>query len=70
LENRDRPGIVGQVGTLLGEHQINIAAMSLGRDQIGGEALTILNLDSRPTDSLLQALREDPDIVSAKVIEL
>jgi hypothetical protein len=44
--------------------------MSLGRDQIGGEALTILNLDSRPTDSLLQALREDPDIVSAKVIEL
>jgi D-3-phosphoglycerate dehydrogenase len=70
LENRDRPGIVGHVGTLLGQHQINIAGMSLGRNQAGGEALTILNLDSRPGEALLKALHGDPDVVSAQVIEL
>ncbi len=48
LENRDRPGIVGHVGTLLGKHKVNIAGMSLSRDEAGGEALTVLNLDSVP----------------------
>ncbi len=70
LENRDRPGIVGNVGSLLGKHQINIASMSLSRDTAGGAALTILNLDSRPTADLLSQLNADPDILSAHVIEL
>src|SRR5690606_27579285 len=35
LENRDRPGIVGQIGTLMGQHQVNIASMSLGRNKAG-----------------------------------
>src|SRR4029453_16495980 len=40
LENRDRPGIVGFVGTMFGKHNINIAGMSLSRNEFGGEALT------------------------------
>jgi predicted amino acid-binding ACT domain protein len=51
LENRDRPGIVGHVGTMMGKHQVNIAGMSLSRDQAGGQALTILNLDSVPEET-------------------
>ena len=39
LENRDRPGIVGRIGTLLGDHGVNIATMSLSRNQAGGTAL-------------------------------
>lgn len=70
LENRDRPGIVGHVGTLLGEHEVNIASMSLSRDQQGGAAMTLLNLDTRPGEPLLKRLRDDPDIVSARVIEV
>ena len=70
LENKDRPGAVGHVGTILGKHQVNIASMSLGRDVQGGAALTLLNLDSRPSDDLLAALAADGDIVSARVIEL
>src|SRR5437016_8470402 len=44
LENTDRPGMVGRIGTLLGDHGVNIATMSLSRNQAGGTALTVLNL--------------------------
>ncbi len=70
LENKDRPGMVGHIGSLMGRHKVNIATMSLGRDQAGGTALTILNLDSAPADNVMAELREDPDIVSARVLTL
>ena len=70
LENTDRPGIVGRVGTLLGEHDVNIATMSLSRNQAGGTALTVLNLDTTPGEELLRAIRASGDIHSAQVIQL
>jgi D-3-phosphoglycerate dehydrogenase len=70
LENRDRPGIVGYVGTLLGKHQVNIASMSLSRDSAGGQALTVLNLDSVPGEALIKDLLAEGDIVTAQVVQL
>jgi D-3-phosphoglycerate dehydrogenase len=70
LENTDRPGMVGRIGTLLGDHGVNIATMSLSRNQEGGTALTVLNLDTAPTDDVLSAIRASGDIHSAQVIEL
>lgn len=70
LENNDRPGIVGHIGTILGEHSVNIANMSLSRNQAGGEALTLINLDSPPEEALLKKILNDPDIRSAKLIQL
>jgi len=70
LENKDRPGIVGHIGTLLGKHQVNIASMSLGRDQAGGTALTVLNLDSAPDENVMKDLLGDKDIVSARILKL
>jgi len=70
LENTDRPGIVGRVGTLLGEHNVNIATMSLSRNQAGGTALTVLNLDNAPSEKLLQIIRASEDIQSAQVVQL
>ena len=70
LENKDRPGIVGHIGTLLGKHRVNIASMSLGRDQAGGMALTVLNLDSAPDEQVMEELLSDPDIVSARTLRL
>ncbi len=67
LENTDRPGIVGRIGTLLGEHDVNIATMSLSRNQAGGTALTILNLDNAPSEQLLQEIRASGDIHSAQL---
>src|SRR4029077_20289126 len=57
LANTDRPGIVGRIGTLLGNHGVNIATMSLSRNQAGGTALTVLNLDTAPTEELLGEIR-------------
>jgi D-3-phosphoglycerate dehydrogenase / 2-oxoglutarate reductase len=70
LENTDRPGMVGRIGTLLGKHGVNIANMSLSRNQAGGTALTILNLDTAPDEPLLAEIRASEDIHSAQVIEL
>ena len=70
LENTDRPGIVGRIGSLLGEHGVNIATMSLSRNEAGGTALTVLNLDSAPDDELTATIRASEDIRSAQVIQL
>jgi D-3-phosphoglycerate dehydrogenase / 2-oxoglutarate reductase len=70
LENTDRPGMVGRIGNLLGDHGVNIATMSLSRNQAGGTALTVLNLDTAPDEALLEQIRASEDIHSAQVIEL
>jgi len=70
MNNKDRPGIVGYIGTLMGKHHVNIAGMSLNRDALGGKALTVLNLDSVPPSELLAELEKDPDISNVKVVKL
>jgi D-3-phosphoglycerate dehydrogenase / 2-oxoglutarate reductase len=70
LENKDRPGIVGYLGTLLGRHHVNIASMSLTRDTAGGHALTVLNLDSVPPAEVLEELQKDPDMRNVNVVKL
>ena len=56
VENQDRPGMLGQIGTLLAKHQINIANMSLGRAEEGSNALSIYNLDSRPNEAAVKEI--------------
>jgi D-3-phosphoglycerate dehydrogenase len=70
LNNTDKPGIVGHLGTLLAKHKVNIASMSLTREAAGGLALSVLNLDSVPPQSLLNELQKDHDISNVKVIRL
>lgn len=70
MNNKDRPGIVGYIGTLMGKHNVNIASMSLSRDTAGGRALTVLNLDSVPPQALLDEVQKDPDISNVKVVAL
>jgi D-3-phosphoglycerate dehydrogenase len=70
LHNRDVPGVVGQVGTLLGERGINIAGIELGRERIGGMALSLIHVDDAVGTDVLDALRQLPQIVSAQVLRL
>ena len=70
LVNKDRPGIVGYLGTLLSRHNVNIASMSLSRDTVGGKALTVLNLDSVPPAEVMDEIQRDPDISNVKVVKL
>src|SRR2546430_5404428 len=70
LNNKDRPGIVGHLGTLMARHNVNIASMSLNRDSAGGQALTVLNLDSVPPPAVLADIQNDPDISNVRVVKL
>jgi D-3-phosphoglycerate dehydrogenase len=70
LHNRDVPGVVGAVGTLLGEAKINIARLELGRERIGGMAISLIHVDDSIPDAVLERLRTLPNIVSAQLIKL
>lgn len=68
--NKDRPGIVGFIGTLLSKYNINIASMDLCRDIAGGKALTVLSLDTAPPPSVIEEIKKDPDISGVKVVKM
>jgi D-3-phosphoglycerate dehydrogenase len=70
--HKDVPGIIGGVGTVFGQHNVNIAQMAVGRagEAPGGEAVGILNLDAEPPAAALEAVRKLPAITSATVIHL
>jgi D-3-phosphoglycerate dehydrogenase len=70
LNNRDMPGVVGNVGMLLGEAKINIAGLQLGREKVGGMALSLVHVDERIPAPVLDKLRQLPNIVSADLLEL
>lgn len=70
LFNEDRPGIIGFIGQVLGEAEINIASMNLTRQSIDGQAVSLINIDSCIPDKTLEKLRAHPHIVAATQIVL
>ncbi len=66
--NDDQPGVVGTVGTLLGETGVNISRMQLALN--GGQAAMLVNIDSSPPPAVLQKLRELENVISADLLEL
>jgi len=70
LNNRDVPGVIGAVGTLLGQAGINIAGLELGRDRIGGMALSLVEVDGPVPGVVLENLKTIPAITSATLIKL
>ena len=70
MKNWDVPGIIGNVGSLMGKHNINIAAMVFGRKTPGGEAVSILNIDSPVSAELVEKLKKVENILEVKLIKL
>jgi len=70
LQNKDVPGVVGAVGTILGNNGMNIAGMELGRSQKGGNAISFTHVDEAVTKQALDELRALPQIVSATLVKL
>jgi len=69
-ENRDRPGMIGAVGTLLGSFDVNISFMNVGRQEKRGIALMVLTMDEPLTPEQLKKVREIPNIYSTKLARL
>ena len=72
FRHTDEPGLIGFVGTLFGEHGVNIAAMTVGRAGLtpGGPAIGVLNLDSTPSDEAIAAVRAHPKVEQVTVVRL
>ncbi|MFV2044111.1 MAG: ACT domain-containing protein [Anaerolineales bacterium] len=68
--SRDVPGVIGEVGTLLSAHNVNIAEWRLGRDRPGGAALSFVNLDQPVTSTQLEELKQLPQVTEAKLVRL
>jgi D-3-phosphoglycerate dehydrogenase / 2-oxoglutarate reductase len=66
----DRPGIVGRIGTLLGNHGINIAGMQVGRHKPRGEAIMVLNVDEPIPEYTMQEIKIMDDVHDAYVVSL
>jgi len=64
IRNTDRPGVIGQVGTLLAEHNINISQFELSRNMPGGQALSMIRVDSPVGREVLDKLRAVPNVLS------
>ncbi len=69
LKNVDKPGMVGVIGTILGENGCNIANMTLSRDDDGGNALSIFELDAIPSAEAVAALKNHKCVQDVKVVD-
>jgi D-3-phosphoglycerate dehydrogenase len=70
MTHHDRPGLIGYIGTVFGQFQVNIGQMTVGRQTAGGEAIAVLNLDSPPPEAALEAIQQNADIQSVRVVQL
>lgn len=70
LHNADRPGVIGFLGQVLGDAGINIAMMNLSRRKIKGKAISLVNVDSRIPEEVLDRLRANEHILSAVQVML
>jgi len=82
IRNHDVPGVIGRIGTILGEHQVNIANFALGRAGAGssraqrvpqGQALAVVQIDvpsAAAANAAIEALRKVEAIASVRLIEL
>jgi D-3-phosphoglycerate dehydrogenase len=73
IANDDQPGVIGEVGTILGRHRVNIANFALGRSNAG--AIGVVNVDEEPgarhvLDKAVEELRKVPAIREAFVVRL
>jgi len=70
LENLDQPGMVGEIGTILGQDKVNIADMSLSRLTPGGTAYMVVRVDTEPSEAARKIIKNHPAIKQAKFVQL
>jgi D-3-phosphoglycerate dehydrogenase len=66
------PGLIGFIGTVFGKHKVNIAHMALGRErnEPGGDAVAVLNLDNEPSAVALEEVRRHAEVTGVELVKL
>ncbi|MEW6569563.1 MAG: phosphoglycerate dehydrogenase [Nitrospirota bacterium] len=70
MYNNDRPGVIGNIGALLGKNNINIARMHFGRETPGGTAISVVSIDAPASPELIDEIKRLPNIISVKRISI
>ncbi|MCH2200659.1 MAG: phosphoglycerate dehydrogenase [Fuerstiella sp.] len=70
--HHDMPGLIGFIGTTLGQHNVNIANMTLGRqnNDAGGDSVAVLNLDSEPSQEALDEILQHAEVTGVEIVRL
>jgi D-3-phosphoglycerate dehydrogenase len=66
VTNLDKPGFIGRLGTVLGDHGVNIATFNLGRSRAGADAIALIEVDEAISDDVLDKVGKLQDVVQAK----
>jgi D-3-phosphoglycerate dehydrogenase len=66
VTNRDRPGFIGRLGTLLGSENVNIATFNLGRSAPGEDAIALIEVDTPISEAVLAKVKAVEGVVQAK----
>lgn len=70
LTNNDKPGVIGNVGTLMGQNGINIARMQFGREKQGGLAMSVVSIDTQASDEIMEKVKKLPNVISVKQVRI
>jgi len=70
IHNHDQSGVVGRVGSILGDARINISRMQLALHESRGEACMLVNIDQDPGDAVLSSLRDAENMIAVQLLEL
>jgi D-3-phosphoglycerate dehydrogenase len=70
IENMDRPGVVGHLGTFLANHNINIDSFELSRNRVGGTAMSLIKVDTAPSSQQIKEMSLIENVISVKSLKL
>jgi D-3-phosphoglycerate dehydrogenase len=70
IRNLDKPGLIGNLGTLMGKGGINIAAMALGRNKPGDKAISVWSVDNQVSAEIQDKIKKIENILTVKVIKI
>jgi D-3-phosphoglycerate dehydrogenase len=69
INHQDLPGMVGRLGSVLGDNKVNIGALYVGRQAQGGKAVALVNVDNEVPVKVLEELKRIPHILNLKFIK-
>ncbi|MBU4333332.1 MAG: ACT domain-containing protein, partial [Candidatus Omnitrophica bacterium] len=70
INNNDKPGIVGAVGTVLAQENVNIAGITFGRESKGGLAVSVVNVDSEVSEETIKKIKNTKDVLFVKLLKI
>lgn len=70
IHHYDKPGVIGNIGMILGRENMNIASLHSGRDRVGGNAISLIHLDAALPPGMVGEILRIPNIISVRQVTL